>query len=957
MTTRYTFFHILLLMPLVSVGCSEEMAPTRNGVAAEKPAAGDDSNESDSRRTNVSVDDGTDEKVEETSPEELLTYFPINQFESRDEIIMLAKEIKRLSEAPSKTDEERFANYSFYLYRMFENIGLLNKYCREDKEKLMRQRLDFLIALHQPVVEKNILPDKEVLLEKKIAEATAQAERDGGEFGGFGSPNRMWHSTVIERILQQKKPKFYKDIKDEGLGDFYFAVMYCGINHDESEPVDYCPRITSLPLPDGFPDPLLFCADFMESYYQKVIEPKQVFDFLNRELGATFRTKVTKFAGDGLSVMNPVIGDTDKAEKIIALVEKHRPGNAKALREWRAKVRRRLLQQVQDSAKHQLVLVQRAEEEFRKNDADGNGVKDYWVADVSGLYRLQGSSSDPIGLIDAGIASIDAAPLPKATKGCVDQERPSPNSAYETFPYKLQMISRGSSGKEIATVTDGSGPKWFNENQFALCGYPREYPRLGRNTYLIDESGQLWMKDTQGKPVERRPADYDADGWSKTKITPKYESRVEVDYGGLKVQQRIMSPRQQLLFEIQQREAAVKLLKSNAQRVRLSKIDDAIARTIDPKMKETLLAMRNCVEDEKSSLDLREKQLDLLPPEIGLLTNLTELNLFRNKLSSLPHEIAELKGLTTLVLECNEFATFPPEALELTNLKELYLGENLLKSLPREIGKLSNLTYLNVRNNQLTSLPSEIGELKNLERLYLRHNQLNSLPSEIGTLTKLKSVWIGFNPVGLPDLKSSEELEDLDIHETKVTKEQLEALKRAIPELEVIGKPLDTLEPTPRKSFPSSASRDQARSLHVDADRLQIAAREIRFIEVENNLVELIKNNLGEWQHRLTKSDKIYLSRKGRFDPWKLDGLNEDVEVIDDAGIRKVTDYLDTMTIAKVIPAFEYEGKPLLNAEMELNEISELSKPRIVRELTFDLERKGFSLIGNSKPSLSHLMH
>ena len=87
--------------------------------------------------------------------------------------------------------------------------------------------------------------------------------------------------------------------------------------------------------------------------------------------------------------------------------------------------------------------------------------------------------------------------------------------------------------------------------------------------------------------------------------------------------------------------------------------------------------------------------------------------------------------------------SIPPEIGCLTNLTDLHLNGNQLSGeIPPEIGNLTNLTYLNLNNNQLTGeIPPEIGNLTKLTHLSLRYNQLTGeIPSEIGNLTNL--VWL-----------------------------------------------------------------------------------------------------------------------------------------------------------------------------------------------------------------------
>src|SRR5947207_5224892 len=51
-----------------------------------------------------------------------------------------------------------------------------------------------------------------------------------------------------------------------------------------------------------------------------------------------------------------------------------------------------------------------AECDYRANDRDGNGIQDFWTADVTGLYSAD-PGSGPIKLIDRRVAEADARPF------------------------------------------------------------------------------------------------------------------------------------------------------------------------------------------------------------------------------------------------------------------------------------------------------------------------------------------------------------------------------------------------------------------------------------------------------------------------------------------------------------------------------------------------------------------
>ncbi|MEV7230924.1 COR domain-containing protein [Polymorphospora sp. NPDC051019] len=146
-------------------------------------------------------------------------------------------------------------------------------------------------------------------------------------------------------------------------------------------------------------------------------------------------------------------------------------------------------------------------------------------------------------------------------------------------------------------------------------------------------------------------------------------------------------------------------------------------------------------------LYLIHNQLRTLPPDIGHLINLTELDVRSNVLSALPKEIGELRKLEELYLDDNRLTELPPEIGRLSELRELDLDGNQIRSLPRELFRLRNLEQLDLRNNKLEYLPPEIGQLANLRRLYLSNNRLRELPAEIGLLTRLDKLELDGNQI------------------------------------------------------------------------------------------------------------------------------------------------------------------------------------------------------------------
>ncbi|MFW9940363.1 MAG: M4 family metallopeptidase [Candidatus Thorarchaeota archaeon] len=141
-----------------------------------------------------------------------------------------------------------------------------------------------------------------------------------------------------------------------------------------------------------------------------------------------------------------------------------------------------------------------------------------------------------------------------------------------------------------------------------------------------------------------------------------------------------------------------------------------------------------------------------IPIEIGLLTNLENLNLSSNNLyGSIPSQIDNLENLQNLALDYNNLSgTIPTELGNLINLEIMGLSyNNLTGTIPSDIGNLDNLRYLTLTNNDLSGqIPVEIYNLINLESLVLESNTFSGiLSSEIGNLVHLQILGLMENDI------------------------------------------------------------------------------------------------------------------------------------------------------------------------------------------------------------------
>lgn len=143
--------------------------------------------------------------------------------------------------------------------------------------------------------------------------------------------------------------------------------------------------------------------------------------------------------------------------------------------------------------------------------------------------------------------------------------------------------------------------------------------------------------------------------------------------------------------------------------------------------------------DHETILDLSDKGMTFISPEIESLSKLVRLTAFGSSSPS----VSRAASLPT-----NQPGIAPPSlqrvsttAISLRNHAksgvtpiELFLSGNQISLLPTELFRVENLTALSLRNNRLKVIPSAIGALKNLKELTIGGNEIRYLPAEIDKL-------------------------------------------------------------------------------------------------------------------------------------------------------------------------------------------------------------------------------
>ncbi|HEY0262399.1 MAG TPA: hypothetical protein VGB95_05195 [Chitinophagales bacterium] len=199
------------------------------------------------------------------------------------------------------------------------------------------------------------------------------------------------------------------------------------------------------------------------------------------------------------------------------------------------------------------------------------------------------------------------------------------------------------------------------------------------------------------------------------------------------------------------------------------------------------------------SLNLEQNKLPDFPLSIASLKKLHYLNLNENILINLPANIGELTELTELRLNnffFNNFnqkiKTLPASITKLSKLQVLTLQDNVIEQLPENIGSLSNLQHLDLRDNLLSTLPQSFCQLTNLHYLDVKANEMISLPSCLSKLVNLEDLTLAYNPkvqsaYYVEIVKELSHLKFVDISYNGITKEQLQPVMTANPNLKVVN--------------------------------------------------------------------------------------------------------------------------------------------------------------------------
>ena len=128
-----------------------------------------------------------------------------------------------------------------------------------------------------------------------------------------------------------------------------------------------------------------------------------------------------------------------------------------------------------------------------------------------------------------------------------------------------------------------------------------------------------------------------------------------------------------------------------------------------------------------------------IPPEVGLLDELVQLNVPNNAITSIPDEIGNTQ-ITELNVSANKIKAFPSTLEGKDSLKRVYIDHNAFESqsLP-DFSSMNHLEVIQASNNGFTgTIDPSLGSLDELRTVDLSHNGLTGkIPTELGQLDKL----------------------------------------------------------------------------------------------------------------------------------------------------------------------------------------------------------------------------
>lgn len=340
-------------------------------------------------------------------------------------------------------------------------------------------------------------PAKPRTVEERIADILAD--------GAFASEERARHEQALSRILYQAPHEqfmadFHRLLLKEGqslagrdshtellktmvavdtrpgvINSFvskHFSTCE-GVSFENGRVNRFCKRGNGQPAAD----PLKGCRDYLALMIPPLVGLDQL-DEKGRAMQGDLIPLVEQYTGKKKEEL-----PKDTINNLLPLVQKHRPDAydrlAAVINGMKADTRARK----QESIRAELRKLHRKELQFYVQKAPGKEKHVYWTGDAGGLLDFEPKETD------------------------------APAKPYESGAYLISPLLRDAKGVPYGQEIDGNGKPRCNKEGFSYVAVPKDYPDGGRQTYLLNETGNLWSMDTGGKAIDVFPANLEADGW------------------------------------------------------------------------------------------------------------------------------------------------------------------------------------------------------------------------------------------------------------------------------------------------------------------------------------------------------------------------------------------------------------------------------------------------------------
>lgn len=141
---------------------------------------------------------------------------------------------------------------------------------------------------------------------------------------------------------------------------------------------------------------------------------------------------------------------------------------------------------------------------WRANDIDRNGLQDYWVSDLSGMFTFTyTASTTPVQHLSQDVARADFG-LNGTAGACVAGNEDttiitlaSPKAGYFFRAFVTQPIG----GNPYAQPNDTAGDANHNTDLWAMQAFPSAYNSTGVNMFILSQDGVIWKSDASGQGV------------------------------------------------------------------------------------------------------------------------------------------------------------------------------------------------------------------------------------------------------------------------------------------------------------------------------------------------------------------------------------------------------------------------------------------------------------------------